>query len=155
MAAAPHETWTPCWPTDGRTALLAIVDTGPLLATADDADPDHGACVDILTRANLDVVIPALCVAEVCYFLGERHGSDVEARFVAGLADFPVVAPDPEDWEAIASLVRRYRDLPLGTTDASVAVLAERMGTNRIVTLDRRHFGVLKNRRGHAFELYP
>ncbi len=145
----------PCWQTDGRTALLAIVDTGPLLATANDADPDHAVCVDVLTQRNLDLVIPALCVAEVCYFLGERHGSDVEARFVAGLADFTVVAPDPEDWVTIASLVRRYGDLPLGTTDASVAVLAERMDTTRIVTLDRRHFGVLKNRRGQPFEIYP
>ena len=145
----------PRWPTDGPTALLAIVDTGPLLATANDADPNHAVCVDVLTQRQLDLVVPALCVAEVCYFLGERHGSDVEARFVAGLADFPVVAPDPEDWGAIADLVRRYQDLPLGATDASVAVLAERMGTNRIVTLDRRHFGVLKNRRGQPFELYP
>ena len=155
MAAAPHGTWTPCWLTDGRTALLAIVDTGPLLATADDADPDHAACVDVLTRRELDVVIPALCVAEVCHFLEKRHGPDVEARFVAGLADFPVVAPEPEDWGAIANLVRRYKDLPLGTTDASVAVLADRMETTCIVTLDRRHFGVLKNRRGRAFDLYP
>ena len=155
MAAAPHGTWTPCWPTDGRIALLAIVDTGPLLATADDADPDHAACVEVLTQRDLDVVIPALCVAEACYFLGERHGADVEARFVAGLADFPVVAPDPEDWRAIADLVRRYRNLPLGTTDASVAVLADRVDTTCIVTLDRRHFGVLRNRRGRSFELYP
>jgi len=135
--------------------LLAIVDSGPLLATANDADPDHAACVDALTQRNLDLMIPALCVAEVCYFLGERHGPDIEARFVAGLADFPVVAPDPEDWAAIADLVRRYRDFPLGTTDASVVALAERMDTTRIVTLDRRHFGVLKNRRGQPFELYP
>ena len=77
----------PCWLMDGRTALLAIVDTGPLLATANDADPHHGVCVNVLTQRNLALLIPALCVAEVCYFLGERHGADVEARFVAGLAD--------------------------------------------------------------------
>ena len=155
MAAALHGTRTPCWPPDGRTALLAIVDTGPLLATANDADPDHAACVDALTQRGLDLVIPALCVAEVCYFLGERHGADVEARFVAGLAGYPVVAPDPEDWSAIADLVRRYSNLPLGTTDASVVVLAERMDTTRIVTLDSRHFGVVRNRRGQPFELCP
>ena len=135
--------------------MLAIVDTGPLLATANDADPDHAACVAALTQRHLDLVIPALCVAEVCYFLGERHGSDVEAKFVAGLADYPVVAPEPEDWSAIANLVRRYGNLPLGTTDASVVVLAERMDTTCIVTLDRRHFAVVRNRRGQPFELYP
>ena len=65
------------------------------------------------------------------------------------------MAPEPEDWIRIGELVRRYRDLPLGTTDASVVVLAERMGTSSIVTLDRRHFSVLRGFRGQSFELYP
>ena len=112
--------------------MLAIVDTGPLLATVNEVDPDHAACVDVLTQRKLDLMIPALCVAEVCYFMGERHGPDVEAQFVASLADFAVVAPEPEDWEAIADLVRRCNDIPLGTTDASVAVLADRMETTRM-----------------------
>ena len=135
--------------------MLAIVDSGPLLATVNAADPDHAACVEALTQREFTQIIPALCVAEVCYFLGQRHGPEVEARFVASLAGFHVVAPDPEDWIRIGELVRHYGDLPLGATDASVAVLAERMGTTRIVTLDRRHFTVLRNNRGRPFDLYP
>ena len=34
-------------------------------------------------------------------------------------------------------------------------VLAERMDTTRIVTLDRRHFTVLRSNRGQPFDLYP
>lgn len=135
--------------------LLAIVDSGPLLASVNGADPDHAACVATLTRTDLELVIPALCVAEVCYFLGQRHGADAEARFVAGLAEFQVVAPLAEDWPVIASAVRRYADLPLGATDASVAALAGRMGTRCIVTLDHRHFSTLRTERGQAFELLP
>ena len=145
----------PCWPTTGQTTLLAIVDSGPLLATVNAADPDHAACVEVLTEREFTQIIPALCIAEVCYFLGQRHGPEVEARFVSSLAGFYVVAPEPEDWIRIGELVRRYGDLPLGATDASVAVLAERMGTTRIVTLDRRHFTVLRNNRGQPFDLYP
>ena len=135
--------------------LIAIIDSGPLLATVNAADPDHAACVEVLTRRELRHIIPALCVAEVCYFLGQRHGPEVEAHFVSNLAEFHVMAPEPEDWNRIGELVHRYRDLPLGTTDASVAVLAERMGTTRIVTLDRRHFTVLRTSRGEPFDLYP
>ena len=145
----------PCWPTTGQTTLLAIVDSGPLLATVNAADPDHAACVEVLTQREFTQIIPALCIAEVCYFLGQRHGPEVEARFVSGLDGFHVVAPEPEDWVGIGELVRRYGDLPLGTTDASVAVLAERMGTTRIVTLDRRHFTVLRSNRGQPFDLNP
>ena len=135
--------------------MIVIVDSGPLLATANDADPDHNACVDFLTRGDVEMVIPALCVAEVCYLLGQRHGAEVEARFVSGLADFRVQAPEPEDWPQIAALVRSYGDLPIGATDASVAVLADRLKTKRVATLDRRHFSVIRSRDGSAFELYP
>ncbi|MCE2425659.1 MAG: PIN domain-containing protein [Pseudomonadales bacterium] len=107
--------------------MLAIVDAGPLLAAANSADPDHSPCVDTLTRGEFDLLIPTLCVAEVSYFLGHRHGAAVEASFVEGLAAFHVVAPEPEDWVRIGELVRKYDNLPLDTVDASVVVLAERM----------------------------
>ena len=135
--------------------MLAIVDSGPLLASIDVADPDHAPCIKALSESGADIVIPALCVAEVTYFLGKRHSADVESRFLEGLADFPVIAPDPDDWVRIAGLVRRYADMPLGTVDASVAVLAMRLGTDRIITLDHRHFSVLRNAQGKRFELSP
>lgn len=135
--------------------MLAIADSGPLLASVNVADPDHSACVKALSESAADIVIPALCVAEVAYFLGKRHGADVEARFLEGLAEFPVIAPDPDDWIHIGKFVRQYADLPLGTVDASVAVLAMKLNTDRIITLDRRHFSVLRNARGNRFELYP
>ena len=134
---------------------MAIVGTGPLLASIDVADPDHAACIKAMAESGADIVIPALCVAEVTYFLGKRHSADVESRFLEGLADFPVIAPDPDDWVRIAGLVRRYADMPLGTVDASVAILAMRLGTDRIITLDHRHFSVLQNAQGKRFELSP
>ena len=135
--------------------MLAIADSGPLLASVDVADPDHAACVKALSGRGADIVIPALCVAEVAYFLGKRHGAEVQARFLEGLANFPVIAPDPDDWVHMGGLVRQYADLPLGTVDASVAVLAMRLDTNRIITLDHRHFSVLRNPQGKRFELSP
>jgi predicted nucleic acid-binding protein len=89
------------------------------------------------------------------YFLEHRHGPETEAAFLRGLSAVAVEAPGPEDWPAIAELVERYRDFPLGGTDASVAVLAERLGTNLIVTLDRRHFAAIRNSSGQHFDLLP
>ena len=39
----------------------------------------------------------------------------------------------------MAELTEQYIDMPLGTTDASVTALAERLGITEIATLDRRH----------------
>ncbi len=52
------------------------------------------------------------------------------------------------DWLRIADLVSKYRDLPLGTTDASVIAAAERLGVNDIATIDRRHFTVVQSTLG-------
>ena len=135
--------------------MIAIVDAGPLYAAVDADDDDHARCVAILERPDLELVIPALVVAEVTYLVGSRMGADTEARFLRALASQEIEAPSTEDWSAIADLVERYADFPLGGTDASVAVLAERLGTDVIVTLDRRHFGAVRRADGRAFRLLP
>ena len=55
----------------------------------------------------------------------------------------------------MSELVSRYGDFPLGGTDASVVALAERLGTELIITLDRRHFGAVRSIGGASFTLLP
>jgi predicted nucleic acid-binding protein len=49
----------------------------------------------------------------------------------------------------------RYTELKIGLTDASLVVLAERYGTNRIGTYDRRYFRAVKPISGGWFDLLP
>ena len=94
--------------------------------------------------------MPTLVITEVAYLLGTRLGADPEVRFLADLAAGNLIAEPvaASDWLRIAELVAQYRDLPLGTVDASVIAAAERLGTNDIATLDRRHFTVVKSTHG-------
>jgi predicted nucleic acid-binding protein len=135
--------------------MLAVVDAGPLYAAVDADDEDHQRSLAVLERADLDLVVPALVVAEVTYLVGRRLGPLIEAGFLRGLASLEIEAPTTEDWPAIADLVERYGSFPLGGTDAFVAVLADRLGTDLIITLDRRHFGAIRSRDGQAFRLLP
>ena len=101
--------------------------------------------------------MPVLVVTEVVYLIGTRLGTDAEVRFIADLATGelivePVVA---SDWLRIAELVGRYRDLPLGSVDASVVAAAERLDVTEIATLDRRDFSVVRPSHTAAFELLP
>ena len=134
---------------------IAVVDSGPLVAVANRADPDHERCLEILQDASLRLVIPALCVAEVSYLLGSRMGSRVEARFLRGLEELDVRAPKSGDWARIEELVREYSNFPLGGIDASVAALAESLDTDLIVTLDHRHFAAMRRTDGTPFRLLP
>lgn len=96
-------------------------------------------------------------MAEAGYLIERQLGPAAEAGFYRSLAsgDLVVEAVRAEDWQRIAELVDRYADLPLGGTDASLLVLAERRSVRRIPTLDRRHFSVVRTDDGSPFELLP
>jgi predicted nucleic acid-binding protein len=103
------------------------------------------------------LVVPVLTVTEVSYLLGTRLGADAEVRFLGDLAGgaFTVEQVEAGDWLRIAELVSTFRDLPLGTVDASVVATAERLGAVTLPTLDRRHFAVVRPTHAAAFDLVP
>lgn len=103
------------------------------------------------------LVVPHLVITEVAYLLSTRLGARAEVRFLGDLASgaFVVEPVHPRDWLRMAELVARYRDLPLGSVDASVVALAERLRVRTIATLDRRHFSVVRPAHLPAFELWP
>ena len=101
--------------------------------------------------------MPTLVITEVVYLLATRLGTEPEVRFLGDLAGgaFIVEPVAAADWLRIAELVARYRDLPLGTVDASVVAAAERLGVAEIATVDRRHFSVICPAHVSAFTLLP
>jgi uncharacterized protein len=103
------------------------------------------------------LIVPTLVITEVVYLLGTRLDTETEVRFLGDLADgaFTVESVAARDWLRIAELVARYRDLPLGTVDASVVSTAERLGINEIATVDRRHFSIVRPCHIEAFTLLP
>jgi uncharacterized protein len=94
---------------------------------------------------------------EVCMLLERRRGSRAELAFLADVRAglFTLLETASADLERIADLVRTYSDLPLGTVDASVIALAERLGLPSVATLDHRHFSVVRPRHLSAFTLLP
>jgi uncharacterized protein len=102
-------------------------------------------------------VVPILIITEVAYLLGTRLGVEPEVRFLGDLASgaFAIEPVPAGDWLRIAELVATYRDLMLGTVDASLIAAAERLGVTEVATVDRRHFGVVRPRHVDAFTLLP
>ena len=135
--------------------MIAICDTGPLFAAADGDDAQHSASLRVLRDGALQLVIPALVVAELTYFIASRLGAAAEARFLAALGAMEVEPPFGSDWARMAELVQQYADLRLGGTDASIVALAERLNVTTIVTLDRRHFAAVRPLHAETFTLLP
>jgi uncharacterized protein len=134
---------------------LAIVDASPLIAAMDRREPGHARVVEVLRRRDLRFAIPTLVIAEVAYLVGSRMNARAEVTFLRSLGSFEIEAPTTDEWSLIADMVERYADFPLGTTDASIAVLADRLDTDLIVTLDRRHFASIRSPKGREFHLLP
>lgn len=134
---------------------VAIVDTGPLYASIDRSDRNHLSCIEVLADRSFTLIVPALVIAECAYLVSSRMGAEAEATLLRGLAGIEVEGPTADDLLRMAALVRQYQDFPLGATDASVVALAERMNTELVITLDRRHFGVVKPSHCESFVLLP
>lgn len=139
---------------------MIVCDTGPLVAAALANDDHHHVCVELFTGLHLarrPLLVSATVAAEVGYLLGREAGPKVESLFLDSLAagDFALVDLTIADYARMAELVRRYGDLPLGTTDASVIAVAERLDITEVATLDRRHFTVVRPRHATALTLLP
>jgi hypothetical protein len=68
---------------------------------------------------------------------------------------FTLIESLSADLDRVAELVAKYDDLPLGTVDASVIALAERLSISTVVTLDRRDFTVARPAHVPALTLLP
>jgi predicted nucleic acid-binding protein len=139
---------------------VIVCDTGPLVAAAFSKDPDYHRCVELFTGlhlANRQMLLPAPIVAEVGYLLAAKAGARAEALFLRSLGDGDLVTVEltPADYTRMADLVEQYADLPLGTSDAAVIALAERLDVDEVATLDHRHFTVVRPRHVQAFTLLP
>lgn len=139
---------------------MILCDTGPLVAAALSNDDHHHACVELLTgmhRAGRTLLVPAPVVAEVGYLLAREAGAGLEAAFLRSLAegDFDPVELTVADYARMSELVAQYADLRLGTTDAAVVAVAERLNINEVATLDHRHFRAVRPRHVAALTLRP
>jgi uncharacterized protein len=137
--------------------VALVIDTGPLLAALDAADPDHRRCAELITATPEDLVVPALVLAELDYWCDMRLGPDVWIAFLDDVlaGAYRVEPPSGSDFKRCRELQERYLDLRLGVTDASVIALAERLGETKVATLDHRHFATVRPAHAEAFELRP
>lgn len=146
-----------CWPRAASASIVLIVDTGPLVATADDRDPDHQRCRALLEGDPGPLVTTALVVTETGWLIRRQLNTDAEAAFYTAIAagEITVEHLTAADWTRISELVATYRDLGLDAADASVIAIAERLGQTTIATLDHRDFRVVRPAHTDTLTLVP
>jgi uncharacterized protein len=134
-----------------------VLDTGPLLAALDAADPDHTRCAALLSETREDLVVPMLVLAELDYWCHQRLGVDAWLTFLDDLLDgvYRLEAATNDELKRCRELQAEYSDRALGVVDASVLALVERLSEDKLATLDHRHFAVVRPRHVGALRLLP
>ena len=137
--------------------MALIVDAGALYAQADAREPRHAAVASILLAERELLVTSELAVAEADYLILTRLGVEVELTFLDDLAQatYNVACLSQIELGQARDIVNRYRDLRLGLADASLAVLANRYQTRRILTFDARAFRQVIPMQGGNFVVLP
>ncbi len=136
---------------------MIIADTSGLLAFFTESGAQHDAVEGWLKANDPVMVVSPYVVAEVDYLVATRMGLTAELAVLEELSGgaYELAALDSEALAAARSVVSRYGDLGIGIADASLVVLAERYRTRKILTLDRRHFSVVRPLDGGTFEIVP
>jgi len=134
-----------------------IVDTSALLAYFDASEPDHAAVEHHLNSSTDLLVVSPYVIAELDYLVATRHGVHAELAVLDELTSgaWDLAGFDVADLQQARSIVARYGDHDIGVADASNVVLAHRHRTRTIVTLDRRHFEMLRPIGGNRFTVLP
>lgn len=134
-----------------------IVDTSALLAFFDLDESAHHDVADVIEGTTEQLVVSPYVVAELDYLLATRRGVDAELAVLRELAGgaWELPAIRAEDLTAAAVVIGKYVDQQIGITDASLVVLAERYSTRTVLTLDRRHFAVIRPLTGGRFTIRP
>ena len=136
---------------------MILLDTSGLFAALVANQHAHESAKAALNEAGPPFLLSPFVLAELDYFFAREAGVAAElallAEVAAGAYDLePFLS---EDVAAAVAVIDRYRDLRIGLADASIVVLADRFGADRVLSLDERHFRALRTPRGKPFTVLP
>lgn len=138
--------------------MALILDSGGLLVALDPAQDDHGAFAEALTSHPGPLVISPFVVAELDYMIGRDYGEESRLAFLDEVdrGAYRLEAFGAADFSRARELTGAYPHLPgFGIADASNVVLAERYGTEDILTTDQRDFREIELPGDRFFRILP
>ena len=133
---------------------IYLVDTGPIVALLDRKDPAHKSVRAAWEPLRGKFITTGAVITEAFYLLGDTPGGG--AGLAAGLVKGHVSIADvfhPSDIHQASLLMEKYADTPMDFADATLVLLAGRLGIPRILTLDERGFRAFRYRKNLPFQL--
>jgi predicted nucleic acid-binding protein len=116
--------------------MLAIVDTGPLVAFFNRAERHHGWVVGCIEELEPPLLVCEPVLTEAIYLLQRRPAAqDTLLEFLQNGA-LNVAFRIEEHVGALGKLLQKYRDTPMSLADACIVRMAEIHVRHAVLTLD-------------------
>lgn len=137
--------------------MTAIVDTSFLVSLVNPREQHHPACVAVARQLRERLVIPQVVLPEATCLVAKYVGHPAMRAMVRQLATPPwnFEPLHDEDLNRVAAVLDQYHDQSLDFADACIVAIAERLRVPRVLTLNRRHFALIRPQHCAAFEILP
>ena len=135
---------------------MILVDTSGVLAAIDPRQAHHAAAAQALSKSHPRILSPFV-LAELDSLVATHGGQSEELKLLSDVSRgaYQLESFTAEDVAAAQAVIERYADLCLGLADASIVVLAVRHRCLEVLTLDQRHFRVVRGPGEKPFRLLP
>jgi predicted nucleic acid-binding protein len=132
-----------------------LLDTGALVSLLDRSQKGHQAFAEFFGEWDRPVVSTEAVLTEATHLLGGLPAGRQACVdfFLSGGA--LLVPATTASLRRSRDLVSQYSDLPMDYADATLVVLAEELGTNLVLTTDRRDFAVYRIKGRRRFDILP
>ena len=137
--------------------MALVADSGGIYGLYDRRDSAHRGLRAAVESEREEIVLPSVILGELDYLLRIRLGARALIQVLSDLeaGAFTIENMTPADFRRCAVLLEKYANLDLGLCDAAVVAVAERLRTDRILTVGERDFRAIRSVRGKAFRLLP
>lgn len=138
---------------------MILTDTGFWCAFFNAKDNHHLKSVQMMQELDEGLITTWPVITETSFLLGKAFGVRSQLRFLSTLESkyIEISAISTQDLVRISQLIEKYEDLPMDLADASLVILAEKLGHGRILSTDIRDFQTYrwKNRKPFQNLLLP
>lgn len=122
--------------------MIAICDTGPLVAYLNRNDPYHRWAVTLMKQVSPPLLTCEAVLTEVVSFLRE-DGADIGPLFQLLERDALRLQFELATyWPRVRTLMARYNQMDL--SDASIVAMSELHRRCRVLTIDRKDFSIYR-----------
>lgn len=131
-----------------------LLDTGPLVAYLDARDEAHDEAAECLDRFSGRLCTTSAVIVEAMYFVsGVSEGPESLANFAQAVNLSIHESTQASQLTLAAALMKKFADTPMDFADATLVLLADRLKTYEIATLDRRGFRTYRSPLGKSLRL--